>query len=75
MPTLSEWLQLMLAEIAAKRDGAEHARAEQARRELEDAAESHSAGARSPCANEDSAGAIEESPQAEEGTAARTAQR
>jgi hypothetical protein len=75
VPTLSEWLQLMLAEIAAKREACEHARAEEARRELEDAAESHSAGTGSPCANEDSAGAVDESPQAQEGTAARTAQR
>ena len=32
---LSEWLQLMLAEIARKRDELEHARAEEARRHSE----------------------------------------
>ena len=35
MPALSEWLQLMLAEIARKRDEAERARSEQAQRERE----------------------------------------
>ena len=35
MPALSEWLQLMLAEIARKREELEHARAEQRTRELE----------------------------------------
>ena len=32
---LSEWLQLMLAEISAKREALEHARAEEARRHAE----------------------------------------
>jgi hypothetical protein len=32
MGALSEWLQLMLAEIARKQEEAEHARAEMARR-------------------------------------------
>ena len=32
---LSDWLQLMLAEIAAKREAQERARAEEARRRLE----------------------------------------
>lgn len=32
MPALSEWLQLMLAEIARKRDDAERAREEEATR-------------------------------------------
>ena len=32
---LSQWLQLMLAEIAAKREAQERARAEEARRRLE----------------------------------------
>ena len=32
---LSQWLQLMLAEIAAKREAHERARAEEARRRLE----------------------------------------
>ena len=32
MPALSEWLQLMLAEISRKRDDAERAREEDARR-------------------------------------------
>ncbi len=32
MAALSEWLQLMLAEIARKRDDLEHARAEEAQR-------------------------------------------
>jgi hypothetical protein len=35
---LSEWLQLMLAEIAAKREAQERAHAEEARRRLERAA-------------------------------------
>ena len=35
---LSQWLQIMLAEIAAKREAEEHARAEEARRRLEHAA-------------------------------------
>jgi hypothetical protein len=35
MSTLSEWLQLMLAEIARKQDEAERARAEAARRAAE----------------------------------------
>jgi hypothetical protein len=38
MNALSEWLQLMLAEIARKQDDSERARAEEARR----AAEQHS---------------------------------
>jgi len=37
---LSQWLQLMLAEIAARREALEHARAEEARRRAERAAES-----------------------------------
>jgi hypothetical protein len=37
MAALSEWLQLMLAEIARKRDDLEHARAEEARRVAETA--------------------------------------
>jgi len=35
LPVLSEWLQLMLAEIARKRDELEHARAEEAQRQSE----------------------------------------
>jgi hypothetical protein len=35
MAALSEWLQLMLAEIARKRDDLEHARAEEAKRAAE----------------------------------------
>ena len=35
MPALSEWLQLMLAEIARKREEAERARAEEAQRTSE----------------------------------------
>ena len=35
MSALSEWLQLMLAEIARKQDDSERARAEEARRLLE----------------------------------------
>ncbi|HYB32966.1 MAG TPA: hypothetical protein VED45_05995 [Steroidobacteraceae bacterium] len=38
-PVLSQWLQLMLAEIARKRTEREHERAEAARRVLERAAE------------------------------------
>jgi hypothetical protein len=37
-PALSQWLQLMLAEIAAKRDALERARAEEARRSTEHSA-------------------------------------
>lgn len=36
MAALSEWLQLMLAEIARKRDDVEQARTEEARRAAED---------------------------------------
>jgi hypothetical protein len=35
MPALSEWLQLMLAEIARKRDDAERAREEEDKRSRE----------------------------------------
>ena len=35
MAALSEWLQLMLAEIARKRDDQEHARAEETQRATE----------------------------------------
>ena len=35
MPVLTEWLQLMLAEIARKRDDLELARAEEAKRATE----------------------------------------
>jgi hypothetical protein len=35
MPALSEWLQLMLAEIARKKDELERARAEEAQRAAE----------------------------------------
>jgi len=35
MAALSEWLQLMLAEIARKREDLEHAREEEAKREGE----------------------------------------
>jgi hypothetical protein len=37
-PPLSQWLQLMLAEITAKREALERARAEEARRNQERAA-------------------------------------
>jgi hypothetical protein len=37
-PALSQWLQLMLAEVQAKREGEERARAEEARRRAELAA-------------------------------------
>jgi hypothetical protein len=36
MPQLTEWLKLMLAEIARKREEAERAREEETRRELEE---------------------------------------
>jgi hypothetical protein len=36
MPALSEWLQLMLAEIARKKEEAERARDEEAKRSAED---------------------------------------
>jgi hypothetical protein len=39
LPALSEWLQLMLCEIARKREELERARAEEQRRELENATE------------------------------------
>jgi hypothetical protein len=35
VPALSEWLQLMLAEITRKREEAERARAEEAQRQSE----------------------------------------
>jgi len=35
VPTLSQWLQVMLAEIAAKREALERARAEEALRSAE----------------------------------------
>jgi hypothetical protein len=38
---LSQWLQLMLAEIARKRDALEQAHSEQLRREAEAGSESH----------------------------------
>jgi protein involved in temperature-dependent protein secretion len=65
LPTLSEWLQLMLAEIAAKRDGAERARAEDEQRALEAAAESRGA-VDTPMApaNEDSTSIAEQSARA-----------
>jgi hypothetical protein len=37
-PVLSQWLQLMLAEITAKREALERARAEEQRRNEEDTA-------------------------------------
>jgi hypothetical protein len=37
MPQLSEWLKLMLAEIARKGEDAERAREEEVRRQAEDA--------------------------------------
>ena len=39
-PALSQWLQLMLAEMAARREALERARAEEARRRAERTAES-----------------------------------
>ena len=36
MPQLTEWLKLMLAEIARKRDDAERAREEEVRRQQEE---------------------------------------
>ena len=39
MPALSEWLQLMLGEIARKREELERAHAEEQRRALENATE------------------------------------
>jgi hypothetical protein len=45
LPTLSEWLQLMLAEIARKREELERARSEQARRKLEGTADEPARGA------------------------------
>ena len=40
MPALSEWLQIMLAEIARKREDLERAREEEAKRDTEKAADS-----------------------------------
>jgi hypothetical protein len=45
---LSEWLQLMLAEIARKRDDLEQARAEDARRATETQSNSPPAAAQEP---------------------------
>jgi len=45
LPALSEWLQLMLAEIARKREELERARSEQARREREGSANEPATGA------------------------------
>jgi hypothetical protein len=39
MPALSEWLQIMLAEIARKREDLERAREEEAKRDTEKVAE------------------------------------
>jgi hypothetical protein len=43
VPALSEWLRLMLGEIARKRDELERARAEDQQRELENATEDRAA--------------------------------
>lgn len=43
MPALTEWLRLMLGEIARKRDDLERARAEDQQRELENATEDRDA--------------------------------
>jgi hypothetical protein len=43
VPVLSEWLRLMLGEIARKRDEHERARAEEQQRELENATEDRDA--------------------------------
>jgi hypothetical protein len=76
VPALSEWLRLMLAEIAAKRAGAERARAEEAQRELEGATDRGGAGdAMSAAANEESAPIVEQPTRAEEDSAARAARR
>jgi hypothetical protein len=72
LPALSEWLQLMLAEIARKREELEHARAEQAQRVLEGAAESPEAAA---ARQAESAPPQDESARAAEGSAARAVQR
>jgi hypothetical protein len=62
LPALSEWLQLMLGEIAAKRDGAERARGEEEQRALEAAEERRGAGdVPMASANEDSASIAEQS--------------
>lgn len=45
MAALSEWLQLMLGEIARKRDDLDHARAEEARRAQESTSRSSPAAA------------------------------
>jgi hypothetical protein len=42
-PALSQWLQLMLAEIAAKREAEQRARTEEAQRAAERAAAPHAA--------------------------------
>ena len=42
MTPLSEWLQIMLGEIARKREDLERAREEQAKRETETSGEAHS---------------------------------
>jgi protein involved in temperature-dependent protein secretion len=74
LPALSEWLQLMLAEIAAKREGTERARAEEQERALEAATDRRGAvDIPLTSANEDSAAVAEQSAPAEEGAAARAA--
>jgi hypothetical protein len=47
MAVLTEWLQLMLAEIARKRDDLEQARAEEARRAAEESPSSQPSDVRS----------------------------
>jgi hypothetical protein len=72
VPALSEWLQLMLAEIACKREALERARAEAAQRELEcDAGEPAAAAEDAARAR---AGSAQEAQEAQE-LAARTARR
>jgi hypothetical protein len=48
MPQLTEWLKLMLAEIARKRDDAERAREEDARRDDEHVGADNKNAQRSP---------------------------
>jgi len=69
MPALSEWLQLMLAEIARKREALESARTEVAQRELECGADERA------CDREESARAHAQSVQETQELTSRAARR
>jgi hypothetical protein len=78
LPVLSEWLQLMLGEIARKREELECGRAEDERRERENATEHRDAPqprADQPMAPGQEPPQHEEAARAEQSSAARAAQR